>query len=364
MNAAARARLLSWYRRGHRDLPWRRTRDPYAIWISETMLQQTRSETVLRFYEPFVRRFPTPHALARARESSVLARWSGLGYYARARNLHRAAREIVRRHGGALPRDPAALGALPGIGRYTVGAVASIAFGVPLPVVDGNVARVLARLFAIDRPLHSGDAELWKLATALVPPNAAGDWNEALMELGATVCTPREPRCDDCPVKSACLARRRGIAAALPRLARRRPLRAVQRAVATIECDGRFLLVRRNEGRLLRGLWEFPGVEVAGDAEAELRRELARLGVRTAALVDRGAVRHTILDRKIETRVYESRVKQAREVAGGRWLTRERLDSLPLSAAGLKILRKYFPANLPRRLEGQGVEDALALRDS
>jgi A/G-specific adenine glycosylase len=340
VNAAA---LLDWYRKARRDLPWRRTRDPYAIWISETMLQQTRSETVLRFYEPFLRRFPTPRALARARESSVLARWSGLGYYARARNLHRAAREIVARHDGELPRDPAALAALPGVGRYTVGAVASIAFGVPLPVVDGNVARVLARFFAIERPLRSGDAELWELATSLVPADAAGDWNQALMELGATLCKPREPRCDDCPVKSACRARRRGIAAALPRLPRRRPLRAVRRAVAAIESEGRYLLVRRDEGRLLRGLWEFPGVEVADDAEADLRRELARLGVRIGALVDRGAVRHTILDRNIETRVYRARATTLRAVAGGRWLQRERVDALPLSAAGLKILRKYFP---------------------
>jgi A/G-specific adenine glycosylase len=339
----ARRRLLDWYRRGRRDLPWRRTRDPYAIWVSETMLQQTRSETVLRYWEPFLRRFPTVSALARAREASILARWSGLGYYARARNLHRAARDVVRLHGGRVPRDPAALAALPGLGRYTVGAVASIAFGAPLPVVDGNVARVLTRTHALDRPIHSGDPELWRLAASLVPADAAGDWNQALMELGATVCTPREPRCEECPLRLACVARRRGIAERLPRLPARKPARSVKRAVAAVESGGRFLLVRRDEGRLLRGLWEFPGVDVApgGEPATKLRAELRRLGVRSDRLAEAGVVRHTILDRRIETRVYRGSAPR-RPVAGGRWLTRERLGGVPLSAAGLRIARQLL----------------------
>src|SRR5262245_791594 len=203
---AVRAQVLRWYRRHRRDLPWRRTRDPYAIWVAETMLQQTRSETVQRYFARFLGRFPTVAALARARESAVLTLWSGLGYYSRARHLHRAARRVVAAHEGRVPADPAALRALPGVGRYTAGAIASIAFGRAEPVLDGNVARVLARWFGVrgDPRSSAVQATLWNLATLLVHSRAPGEWNQALMELGATLCTPRHPGCGRCPVRSQC----------------------------------------------------------------------------------------------------------------------------------------------------------------
>ena len=202
---AVRRRLLAWYATTRRDLPWRRTADPYRIWLSEAMLQQTRVETVIPYYERFLSRFPTPRALACADEQDVLRAWAGLGYYARARNLKRAAELIVRDHDGRIPSEPDALSSLPGVGRYTVGAITSIAFGKRAPVVDGNVSRVLSRLEAVRAP---ASAWLWDLAGRLVPPDAPGDFNQAVMELGATVCTPRAPSCPRCPLASSCTVSR------------------------------------------------------------------------------------------------------------------------------------------------------------
>ena len=193
------ARVVAHYRRHRRDLPWRNTRDPYAIWICEIMAQQTRLETMRPYWERWMARFPTVRALARAPLDNVLALWAGLGYYRRARNLHAAARVIVERHGGVFPDDAEAIAALPGIGRYTTGAIASIAFGRRLPVLDGNVRRVLARLSG-----ETADAALWARAEELVPADAPGDFNQGLMDLGATVCAPRTPRCGGCPMKGFC----------------------------------------------------------------------------------------------------------------------------------------------------------------
>ena len=204
-----RARLLDWYGRGHRDLPWRRTRDPYAIWISEIMLQQTRVQAVIPYYEKFLRRFPTVESLARAAQYEVLACWSGLGYYSRARNLHQAARQIAA--AGAFPRDYESIRSLAGVGDYTAAAVASIAFGADVGTVDTNVARVLGRVFRVRGRAKSAHRtrRLWALAHELVPHGRAGDWNQALMDLGATVCTARAPRCPACPVGVACGSRAR-----------------------------------------------------------------------------------------------------------------------------------------------------------
>ncbi|MGH7860079.1 MAG: A/G-specific adenine glycosylase, partial [Candidatus Binatia bacterium] len=307
--------LLRWYDRHHRRLPWRETRDPYAIWVAETMLQQTRSETVLRYYPRFLRRFSDARALARARERSVLAQWSGLGYYSRARNLHRAARLVVERHGGRLPRDPAALRALPGIGPYTAGAVASIAFDLPAPVLDGNVARVLARLFGVRGRVRTGETtrRLWKLAAALVPKERPGDWNQALMELGATLCTPRRPVCASCPLRPRCVARRGGFVGRLPRPPSRRPARRTSEVVATLESNGHYLLLREDGARLLRGLWRFPGVELrpGEDGAAALQGFLARLGFGLVDLTELVRFRHSILDRRIETVAYRACLSRA-----------------------------------------------------
>jgi A/G-specific adenine glycosylase len=314
-----RAALLVWYRRHRRALPWRRTRDPWRVWVSEVMLQQTRVATAIPYYERFLARFPDAGSLARARADDVLATWAGLGYYRRARFLHEAARVVVREHGGRVPPDPADFVALPGVGRYTAGAVLSIGFGARLPVLDGNVARVLARWTA--RPLHirrPADAKaLWAMADALVQaegPAAGhpGDWNQALMELGATVCTPRAPLCEACPVRRGCRAFALGTPEAFPPAAARRAGERVRRAVAIFAKGGRMLVVRR-EGALLDRLWEPPGVELApGEpAAAALASRLASLGV-SAALADSGRrVRHVITHRTIDVELWTATLRRA-----------------------------------------------------
>jgi A/G-specific adenine glycosylase len=259
---------LAWYREFRRDLPWRRTRDPWAIWVSEVMLQQTRVETVAPYFERFMARFPTPLALAEASEDQVLAAWSGLGYYRRARMLHAGAREVAD---SVMPGDREGLLALPGVGRYTAGAIASIAFGESVGLVDGNVARVLARLFAIDDDMkRAGMRRAEGLAEHLVPAEQPGDWNQALMELGATVCTPRSPDCARCPISASCRAYAEGRAHELPRaVAKAKPTpRRLQALVATKA--GRVLLARRRSEGLFGGLWEPPSVEGGPGAKASL----------------------------------------------------------------------------------------------
>lgn len=253
--------LLTWYLAHRRDLPWRRADDPYAVWVSEMMLQQTRVATVIPYYERWMARFPTLADLADAELDDVLSVWQGLGYYARARRLHGAARAVVERHGGALPADVDALLALPGVGPYTAGAIASIAFGLEAPLVDGNVARVLARCFAIDTDIARAAAQrqVHGLAAALVRGPAPGDFNQAMMELGATVCTPTSPACMLCPWRSECAAFEQGRQTELPVKRRKAPPRRERRhAWALQRTDGAWLLCRRRTEGLLGGLWEFP----------------------------------------------------------------------------------------------------------
>jgi A/G-specific adenine glycosylase len=297
------ASLLAWYRRVARDLPWRRTRDPYAIWVSETMLQQTRVDTVTPYYERFLGELPTLQSLAEAPEERVLGLWSGLGYYRRARMLHAAARRVVREHGGRLPQEAQQLRSLEGVGAYTAGAVSSIAFGRREALVDGNVARVLARLFALDDVASTGGkAHVWRLAETLVKdaPGEPGDWNQALMELGATVCTPREPRCSGCPVSAACLAQARGIAGELPRASARREPLTVRRVALVLASSSRVLLARRRPGALFGGLWEPPGTD--GGAP-ELTRLARRLGLDPRSLEPVGEVRHVLTHRRLHVAV-------------------------------------------------------------
>ena len=212
------ARLLEWYEQNRRNLPWRGQRNPYAIWVSEIMLQQTRVEAVIPYFTQWMQRFPTVEALAASSEREVLNLWEGLGYYARARNLRKAARVVARQYGGALPGDMKALRALPGVGRYTAGAIASIAFGLDEPALDGNIRRVLVRVFNVSEPANSaaGQRILWKLAETHLPKGRAGDYNQAMMDLGATICIPSNPRCPICPVRSMCQARKLGIQAERP----------------------------------------------------------------------------------------------------------------------------------------------------
>jgi len=254
--------LLGHYDRGRRDLPWRGETDPYRVWVSEVMLQQTRVDTVIPYYRRWIELFPDVGSLATASRDDVLRAWQGLGYYRRAAQLHEGARVVRERHDGALPGDYDALRALPGVGEYTAGAVGSIAFGRPVPAVDGNARRVLARLF--DRPTPTA-GWLRETATRLVHPERPGDWNQALMELGATVCTPRGPRCDACPLSGWCAAHRAGTEEERPTPVPRGPVASATIATAVVVDEaGRALLVRRPSGGLLGGMWSFPEARLEG----------------------------------------------------------------------------------------------------
>src|SRR5688572_16157753 len=281
--------LLDWYAERRRPLPWRSTRDPYCIWVSEVMLQQTQVATVIGYYERWLRRFPDVAALAAADTEDVLRAWEGLGYYSRARNLQRAAQRIVLEHGGQLPRSVAALLALPGIGRYSAGAIASIAFAADEPAIDGNIVRVFTRLFGLRgdpkrAPLAAG---LWQLASALLPAGRAGDFNQALMELGATLCTPRNPRCNACPVRSQCVALAEDRVLEYPEAAPRPVVTQEKRAAAVVWRQGRVLCVRApSSAARWAGMWQFPDVHVESDMDAGRALEarvLSGTGVRVAA---------------------------------------------------------------------------------
>lgn len=331
---AARAldrRLLAWYRRRRRDLPWRRSRDPYRVWISEIMLQQTTVRAVVPHFERFVRRFPTVRTLAAARLADVLAAWSGLGYYGRARRLHEAARRVVRDHGGRFPRRLEDAMALPGIGRYTAGAILSIARGERLPVVDGNVARVLARLFLLRGPRSAAlDRRLWAAATDLVAvAGTPGDLNQALMELGATVCAPRDPRCAECPLRRRCRARAAGLQERVPppRRAARAPL-LVRADVAVVARGGRLLLRRRADRTLMHGLWEFPTIDAGGAGD----------GLRVALAEPVGTVRHAITYRRLRLRVRRARLLSEPPRGRYRWVRPADLRRLPTSSLVRKVL--------------------------
>jgi A/G-specific adenine glycosylase len=272
-----RARLLAWFAEEARELPWRRTDDPYAIWVSEAMLQQTQVATVIDYWYRFLKRFPSVGDLARADDDSLMGVWSGLGYYSRARNLRKAASIIVEQYGGRFPRHREEALGLPGVGRYTAGAVLSIAYDLPEPLVDGNVARVFARLFALDDRLGSSALEstLWKIAERLVPtessgPDGPGAWNQALMELGAVLCSPREPRCLLCPVQTLCSARERGLERELPRPKLRPKTIEVEVEVALVRDGERLLLYRRPDSGRMPGMWELPTREVATDGGVPL----------------------------------------------------------------------------------------------
>jgi len=346
-------RLLAWYRRERRDLPWRRNRDPYRVWIAETMLQQTTVKAVVPYFDRFVRRFPDIASLAAARESDVLALWSGLGYYARARNLHRAAKVLAEDHAGRLPDDPVVVSNLPGFGPYTTGAVLSIAFDRKVPLVDGNVARVLSRVRLVRGDPRSKEVRnrLWGVAGDLVRlADSASDFNQAMMELGALVCAPRRPACLLCPVSSDCAARRRGLEESLPERAPRARSRAVYgAAVVARRKRGEFLLARRSDDeKVMPGLYELPGVlfwegKAAPKPEALESEIESRLGVTIDVRDEIGSVAHTITTRRLTTVVFAGTVEGAVPRGGRlRWATLRGTEKLPLSSLTKKILGKIL----------------------
>ncbi len=340
-----RRRLLAWFSARKRDLPWRRTKDPYRIWLSEIMLQQTRVAAVVPYYESFLSRFPDMQALGRAGSEAVLSHWAGLGYYSRARNLLRAAQEIVAHHDGRFPKKYDAALALPGVGRYTAAAVLSIAYDKPLAVLDGNVARVLARLGALRGDLRT--PALWQkleaAAQGLLARKAPGDWNQAMMELGATVCIPKSPKCGECPVAEWCLARELGIAGQLPDTRKKRASVQVTLAAAVLlDPRGRTLLVRRagGDGALFSRMWQFPALEASTDASFNLTRHLReKFGVNVAGeqLVQLKTARHAVTFREIRLEPFLIRVERLPKIKGARTPLLGRFGRLPLSSATQKI---------------------------
>jgi A/G-specific adenine glycosylase len=328
---------LRWFDAHQRDLPWRHTRDPYAIWVSEVMLQQTQVATVIPYWHDFLARFPTVAALARADTADVLAGWRGLGYYSRARNLKAAAEQVIAEHGGELPSTAEALRTLPGFGRYTAGAVASIAFGEASPLVDGNVARVLSRLFEVEGA--PGDkvreARLWQLAGQLVEGPRPGDLNQALMELGALVCRVEAPTCPACPARRVCLARASGRVAELPPKKVRAPRKPLCFAVAVFRRRGALLLGRRAEKGLFGGLWELPCAEVAPRVEPLVALAAAVGNARLGPAL--GTVRRTLTHRDLELRLFLAKSLAAPKALSGyqqlRWATAKQAEALGMSTA-------------------------------
>ncbi len=326
-----RRRLLKWYDKVYRDLPWRRRRDPYAIWIAETMLQQTQVATVVPYFERFVKSFPTVRALNRAPLSNVLALWSGLGYYRRAENLKHAARKIVLQHKGRLPTDYETLLSLPGVGDYTAGALMSIAFGQRFPALDGNAYRVLSRYFGLD----SKNA-IRKLAGRLVPRSRPGYFNQGVMELGATVCLAKKPRCSDCPIAPGCKTResRRWIEPLAP--VKTRILKDVVWPLVIVRKRNTILLRLRSSDGLLRRLWELPGGETRKRPQAMLQRQLRPLGSAVQRLQRIGEIRHSITDRRIRVPLFlvnlPSSTKLRLPRSHWRWAAASSLHRHPISS--------------------------------
>jgi A/G-specific adenine glycosylase len=334
---ALRERLLEWFHKYQRDLPWRRNKDPYRIWLSEIMLQQTRVAAVIPFYERFLEHFPTIRALAAAPETEVLRLWAGLGYYSRARNLQRAAKEIVEKHGGEFPRSAEHTLALPGIGNYTAAAILSIAFGARHAVLDGNVARVVARLGAVHGDLREGARwqSLQAAADTLLEPGAPSDWNQAMMELGATVCTPKSPQCLLCPVAEFCRARQRGLTEVIPEKRKKRATEEVELAAAVfLDAKGRTLLlpppetdrdhITQDEVRpLISKMWHFPMIAVERDAARELIEFLKSFDALSAngskpKLEEMRSARHTVTYRAIRLRPFRLDVDKLPRIAGAK----------------------------------------------
>jgi A/G-specific adenine glycosylase len=360
--ASFRKQLLGWFRQFQRDLPWRRTKDPYRIWLSEIMLQQTRVVAAIPYYERFLQRFPDVHALASASLEEILRAWSGLGYYSRARNLQKAAQQIVAKHGGQFPARLQDALALPGIGNYTAAAILSIVFGEKYAVLDGNVARVLTRLAAIRGDLRESSRwqELQKTADRLLDRESPGDWNQSMMELGATLCTPKSPQCLLCPVAQFCEARKLGIAESLPEKRKKRPTVEVTLA-ATVFTDekGQTLLLPPPKNTrektsadhvptLVSKMWHFPTLSVAAEPAAKLlaflRRLMPEVQRRKWQLIPAGKVRHAVTYRAITLLPFLIRVKKLPNFLGARQVPLSDISGLPVSNLTRKVAHSALAA--------------------
>ncbi|MEN6409174.1 MAG: A/G-specific adenine glycosylase [Anaerolineaceae bacterium] len=354
MDSRISKHLLDWYDQNARRLPWRGLSDSYAVWVSEIMLQQTRVDTVIPYFERWMQRFPTLAALAEADQQEVLKYWEGLGYYSRARSLHRAAQEVAATYGGELPRERSLLEKLPGIGQYTAGAIASIAFGQKEAALDGNIRRVYARIFNVTLPAKSpqGERRLWELAAEYLPDERAGDYIQALMDLGAGICLPRTPDCAHCPVADLCQARVLGVQEERPVMEPKPeiPHWTVTAAVlAHPSGDGRVLVAQRPAKGLLGGMWEFPGgkQEDGEDLPACLRREMREeLGIEVSVGNLLGVYRHAYTHFRVTLHAFECRLitgePRPLEASDLRWLLPEEMKAYPMGKIDRQIAARLL----------------------
>jgi A/G-specific adenine glycosylase len=336
-------RLLNWYQKNKRAMPWRDHPNPYAVWVSEIMLQQTRVETVIPYFEKWMKLFPSIKALASADERTVLNAWEGLGYYSRARNLHKAAKITAEKFGGELPRDLDDLRSLPGIGRYTVGAIASMAFKMDEPTLDGNLRRVFSRVYDVDEFADSpaGEKILWGLAAENLPKGQAGDYNQALMDLGATICLPRNPRCLLCPLMAICKARQNGTQDLRPVLKAKKLVPQYVNAAAVIIERGRVLLSQRPVDGLLGGMWEFPNVRVEDDPASELANAIHaayRLKVRKKEAL--GIVQHGYTHFKVTVHAFRCESVSIPKDKNLKWVKLTELNEYPMGKVDRQIAQK------------------------
>jgi len=335
--------LLAWYRQNSRKLPWRDHPDPYAVWVSEIMLQQTRVDTVIPYFEKWMRLFPDVVALANASEQDVLNAWEGLGYYSRARNLHKAAKLVASKFNGQLPRDLTELRSLPGIGRYTVGAIASMAFGMDEPTLDGNLRRVFARLFDVDESADSpaGQKILWDLAAQNLPKGQAGNYNQALMDLGATICVPKNPRCLICPLMEMCEARINGTQELRPVLKAKKAVPHYIHAAAVILQRGRVLLAQRPADGLLGGMWEFPNGRVNAEPAKELTKVLnAAYSLKAKRKEALGVIQHAYTHFKVTVHAFRCETVSIPKDKNLKWVRLSELENYPMGKVDRQIANK------------------------
>jgi A/G-specific adenine glycosylase len=324
--------LSAWYRKNARALPWRETRDPYRIWVSEIMLQQTQVQTVIPYYERWLQKFPTLESLAKAPISDVLKSWAGLGYYRRARMLHEGAKHVVKDHSGIIPRNAEALRAIPGIGRYTAGAVASIAFEERVPVLDGNVIRILTRLYGMKDDIGSPKTlqKLWDTAGAVLPQKNIGDFNQALMELGATVCFPRNPQCAQCPVSKLCAAYASGNPENFPVKKKKEIAEALKTAALIVRSKGKVLIRRQPMRERWGGLWMFPHWK-------DRKSMLSEMGCQKSDLNHRMTVKHGFTKYRIALEVYEHPGTPAVSLPAAKWVRVSELSKYAFPSPHQKI---------------------------
>ena len=344
MNLKVRLRiqkkLLQWFRKNARDLPWRETRDPYAIWVSEVMLQQTQVPTVIPYYQRFLKSFPTIRHLARADFSKVLKIWEGLGYYSRARNLHRASKILLKKFGGNIPDTRDDLLKLPGLGRYTVGAILSIAYNKEAPILDGNVKRVLSRLFAISGDPKKTEGLLWQISESLIPQGRANAFNQALMDLGSIICTAKAPQCPRCPLIKECQGKAFGNPESYPSRTVKKRIPHIEALSAVIRRNGKILVRQRPTEGLLGGLWEFPNWKMKEKRRSRLRLRLRNdikkeMGMNVDVKESMGTFQQTFSHFKLTLHVFDCEATDGR--GKGKWIPLKDLSRLPMSRLHRRI---------------------------